>query len=178
MYDVRGSGTGYGPVNRCVVRNHTGAESYDRKLRDLFSVQDEVTQQIVGRLRRGVRQGATGTNEANSPKDFKAYDLVLQARKHLYNHSESNHRESRDLLERAIALDDRVGSGIYRACVGVSRRVPFWLELRPAPLDRALRAACGASTSIPTTDLHIGDWRKFYFSGRNWPGSTPRCDER
>jgi adenylate cyclase len=120
---------------------HIWAENYDWPLKDLFRVQDEVTQQIAGRLDVELDRAQLELVRRNSPKDFQAYDLVLQARKHLYNHSEANHRESRDLLERAVALDDRLSPAYIELAWVYLDEFRFGWNARPAPLDRALRAA-------------------------------------
>jgi tetratricopeptide (TPR) repeat protein len=120
---------------------HVWAENYDRELKDLLSVQDEVTQQIVGRLDVELDRAQLEQAKRTSPKDFKAYDLVLQARKLIYDHSEANHRESRDLLERAVALDDQLAQAYIELAWIYLDEYRFKWHVRPEPLDRALKAA-------------------------------------
>lgn len=79
---------------------HLWAERFDRELKDIFAVQDEVTGKIVealfGRLRmRPVRI---------RPRNLEAYDLVVRARK-LIDDSPQTAREAHLMLTRAIALD-------------------------------------------------------------------------
>jgi adenylate cyclase len=136
---------------------HVWAENYDRELKDLFSVQDEVTQQIVGRLDVEVDRAQLEQLRRSSPKDFKAYDLVLQARKLIYNHSESNHRESRDLLERAIAIDDKLAPAYIELAWVYLDEFRFGWNPRPNPLDRALKAASRAVELEPNNGF--AHWR-------------------
>jgi TolB-like protein len=120
---------------------HIWAENYDRGLKDVLGVQDEVTQQIVGRLDVELDRAQLEQARRTSPKDFKAYDLVLQARKLIYDHSEANHRESRDLLERAVALDDQLAQAHIELAWIYLDEFRFKWNPRPDPLDRALKAA-------------------------------------
>ena len=120
---------------------HVWAENYDRELKDLLGVHDEVTQQIVGRLDVELDRAQLEQARRTSPKDFKAYDLVLQARKLIYDHSEVNHRESRDLLERAVALDDQLAQAYIELAWIYLDEFRFKWNARPNPLDRALKAA-------------------------------------
>ena len=120
---------------------HVWAESYDRDLKDLFGVQDEVIQQIVGRLDVELDRAQLEQAQRGSPKNFRAYDLVLQARKLIYDHGEAHHRESRDLLERAIALDDRLAPAYIELAWVYLDESRFNWNARPQPLDRALKAA-------------------------------------
>ena len=120
---------------------HVWAENYDRELKDLLSVQDEVTQQIVGRLDVELDRAQLEQAKRTSPKDFTAYDLVLRARKLIYDHSEANHRESRDLLERAVALDDQLAQAYIELAWIYLDEYRFNWNARPDPLQRALKAA-------------------------------------
>jgi TolB-like protein len=76
------------------------AERFDRELRDIFAVQDEVTGQIVeailGRIRMPPRR--------SRPRNLEAYDLVVRARR-LIDDSPQTAGEANLLLTRAIALD-------------------------------------------------------------------------
>ena len=42
-------GSDYRPIDRCPQRNHLWAERYDRDLKDLFALQDEITHKDLER---------------------------------------------------------------------------------------------------------------------------------
>jgi adenylate cyclase len=149
---------------------HVWAENYDRPLKDLFSVQDEVIQQIVGRLDVELDRAQLDQLRRSSPKDFKAYDLVLQARKIVYDESEANHRESRDLLERAIAMDDKLAAAYVELAWVYLDEFRFGWNPRPNPLDRALKAASRAVELEPNNGF--AHWRlaKIYFFRKEMDG--------
>ena len=136
---------------------HLWAENYDRELKDLFSVQDEVIQRIVGRLDVELDRAQLEQLRRNSPRDFKAYDLVLQSRKLIYEHSASNHRESRDMLERAIAIDDKLAAAYIELAWVYLDEFRFGWNPRPNPLDRALKAASRAVELEPNNGF--AHWR-------------------
>ena len=136
---------------------HVWAENYDRELKDLLSVQDEVTQQIVGRLDVELDRAQLEQARRTSPKDFTAYDLVLRARKLIYDHSEVNHRESRDLLERAVALDAELAQAYIELAWIYLDEYRFNWNARPDPLQRALKAATRAVELEPNNGF--AHWR-------------------
>lgn len=136
---------------------HIWAETYDRELKDVLSVQDEVTHQIVGRLDVELDRAQLEQAKRGSLKDFRAYDLVLQARKQIYDHSEANHRESRDLLERAIAMDDKLAAAYIELAWVYLDEFRFGWNARPDPLDRALKAASRAVELEPNNGF--AHWR-------------------
>jgi len=142
---------------------HVWAENYDRELKDLFSVQDEVTHQIVGRLDVELDRAQLEQLRRAAPKDYRAYDLVLQARKLIYDHSEANHRESRELLERAISIDDKLAQAYIELAWVYLDEFRFGWNARPQPLDRALKAAARAVELEPNNGF--AHWRlaKMFF---------------
>ncbi|HEV2509778.1 winged helix-turn-helix domain-containing tetratricopeptide repeat protein [Bosea sp. (in: a-proteobacteria)] len=83
-----------------VTGDHLWAERFDRKLDDIFAVQDEVTARIVeallGRLRTPPPR--------KRPTSLEAYDLCVRARR-LMDDTPQAAQEAHLLLTRAIALD-------------------------------------------------------------------------
>jgi TolB-like protein len=80
-------------------------EQYDREIKDLSTIQDEIARQIAGAL--SVRLSALQLARAASkpPSNLEAYDLVLRGRDLLRRASRTSHSEARRLFERAIELD-------------------------------------------------------------------------
>ncbi|MGE0503443.1 MAG: winged helix-turn-helix domain-containing tetratricopeptide repeat protein [Rhizobiaceae bacterium] len=76
------------------------AERFDRELKDIFAVQDEVTGKIVEAMLGRIRMPP----QRSRPRSLEAYELVLRARK-LIDDSPQTAREAHLLLARAITLD-------------------------------------------------------------------------
>jgi len=81
------------------------SERYDRKLEDIFAIQDEIAESIVQALevtlspkeRRAIQNVAT--------RDIQAYDFYLRGRKYFYEFDRRNWELARQMYERAIKLD-------------------------------------------------------------------------
>ena len=88
------------------TEDHIWAERFDRKLEDVFAVQDELTSKIVatlfGQLVESERRRARTNVETEDPK---AYDLVLRGREIWYRFTPEDNLEARKLYEQAIELD-------------------------------------------------------------------------
>jgi TolB-like protein len=85
---------------------HIWADKFDRKMADVFLVQDEIVSQIVAKIAGGY--GVIESTEAKtskSPEQVQAYDLVLRAHDVMYEFSHENFRAAREFLRQAIALD-------------------------------------------------------------------------
>ena len=89
--------------------SHVWADRFDRKIADIFLVQDEIISRIVGEI--GGSYGAIERNEANaaarkSPEQIQAYDLVLRARAAIqWDWTSETFRAARQGFQQAIALD-------------------------------------------------------------------------
>ncbi len=62
------------------VARISGRDRYDRELADIFAVQDEVTQGIVGRLIAHVDKAEIRRAQQKPPQMLEAYDLYLRGR--------------------------------------------------------------------------------------------------
>lgn len=87
---------------------HVWAERYDRKLEDIFALQDEVTREIVSALRVAFTSEEQSRRHDHTKVDPVAYDYLVRARTRFHEMTESSIREARALLEKAIAIDDRI----------------------------------------------------------------------
>jgi adenylate cyclase len=88
---------------------HRWAERYDRELRDVFAIQDEVARAIVTILAVHVNRAETERALLKPPADLKAYDLYLRGAEafllHAINPTRSSLYDARCLLERCLAID-------------------------------------------------------------------------
>jgi TolB-like protein len=78
---------------------HVWAEHYDRKLEDIFDVQDEVVRTIaatlVGRLEQATRKRLRNRPSA----DLRTYELYLRALRHFVAWTPQDNRKAKELLE-------------------------------------------------------------------------------
>ena len=89
--------------------SHIWADRFDRKMADIFLVQDEIVSQIVAKIAGNF--GVIDINEARSatrksPDEIRAYDLVLRAQDVMRPEwSQETFSTAKELLRQAIALD-------------------------------------------------------------------------
>ena len=86
---------------------HLWAETYDRKLEDIFRVQDEIAAAIVDKLRIELapQEQALAARDKVPTQNVEAYELYLQGRAIWKRRGEDNLRQAVDLYQRAIGLD-------------------------------------------------------------------------
>jgi adenylate cyclase len=136
--------------------HHLWAERFDRKLEDVFEVQDELTRKIVATLaekvsdheRRRLRNDARTDN-------LEAYELVLRGRDLWFKFTPEDNARAQELYQRAIALDP----GYARAYASLAWSYimaynEYWSDDPQAALDHALDYALTGVTLAPTSHVN------------------------
>jgi adenylate cyclase len=84
---------------------HVWAERYDRRLEDIFALQDEITLNVVGAIEPSLRDAEIERVKRKRPDSLDAYDLVLRAMPHVYVAMPEEAAKALPLLEEALALE-------------------------------------------------------------------------
>ena len=84
---------------------HVWTERYERKLDDIFLLQDELTHSVVAAIQPSLRSAEIERVKRKRPDSLDAYDLVLQAQHDVYAQMQENVTRALVLLNRALALD-------------------------------------------------------------------------
>ena len=82
---------------------HIWSETYDRDLKDLFKVQDEIAQGVVDKLKLTLLAGGTAT--AARTISAEAHGLYLQGRYYKDRDTREDLIKAEDFFKRALALD-------------------------------------------------------------------------
>jgi len=85
--------------------NHLWSETYDRELKDIFAVQDDITQKILTALQVQLTRGEQARVVARGTDNLKAYLKYLQAYEKWIQMNKESNPLARQLAEESIALD-------------------------------------------------------------------------
>jgi adenylate cyclase len=85
--------------------HHLWAERYDRDLKDLFVVQDEIVQTIVTKLAVEINEAERARVMRKATESLEAYDYLLRGSEYFRRRTRSAMREARQMFEKAIELD-------------------------------------------------------------------------
>jgi adenylate cyclase len=86
---------------------HLWAERYDRRLDDVFAVQDEVAKTIVSTLVGRIEEAKLAQSLCKPTVSLAAYDYLLRGLVHLRGYADDDNLQACEMFERAIALDPR-----------------------------------------------------------------------
>jgi len=84
---------------------HLWADRYDRKLDDVFAVQEEIASAIAQALKVALTPQEAAQMGQNRPDDARAYDLYLRGRQLYGQYSQESLEQALALFEQAIAID-------------------------------------------------------------------------
>ena len=116
---------------------HVWAERYDRKLEDIFAIQDEVTGAIVSTLPGRVEAATQERAKRQRTDNMAAYECVLTAKVLHHRSQREANAEAQILLDRAIALDPNYAHAhAWKACVLGQTWVYGWCEDRDATFQQ------------------------------------------
>ena len=85
--------------------NHLWAERYDRDLKDIFALQDEITMKIMTELQVKLTDGEQARLEVKNTNNVEAYAKFLQGEHYHLQRNPEDRIRARQMFEEAIALD-------------------------------------------------------------------------
>jgi TolB-like protein/class 3 adenylate cyclase/tetratricopeptide (TPR) repeat protein len=86
---------------------HIWADRFDREMDDIFAVQDEITEKIVGAVSPEFLAAEIQRAQRKETQDLDSWDLLMRARWHYSKFTKVSNEEAIELLEKLVALDPK-----------------------------------------------------------------------
>lgn len=120
---------------------HVWAERYDRKLAEIFTVQDEVAKKIVAALKVKLTRGEQARLGRKPTNNLEAYDLFLRGVRNMHRSSQESVARARELFTKAFTLDPNYAEPYVGLGWAYLLSWTFQWTQDPRTLDRALELA-------------------------------------
>jgi adenylate cyclase len=91
------------------IGSHIWAERYDRELADIFAVQDEITERVVGAIEPQLYVAERFRSQRKPPESLDAWECVIRALSCIAQSSLGGYNEAEALCRRAIAISPSYG---------------------------------------------------------------------
>ncbi|MGA9574118.1 MAG: hypothetical protein WBS20_09260 [Lysobacterales bacterium] len=85
--------------------SHLWSETYDREMKDVFAIQDDIAQSIVAALQMTLTPKDRRALQYVATSNPEAYDYYLKGRKYMYAMSSRNFEHAIGMYRKAIELD-------------------------------------------------------------------------
>ncbi len=93
------------------------AEKYDRKLEDIFEIQDEISEIIVATLVTQIESAERERLTRQVPSGLDAYKYLLRGQERIFRYTQNDNHEARKLYSSALSRDPHYA----RALAAISR---------------------------------------------------------
>lgn len=124
--------------------HHVWAERYDRQIDDIFELQDEMTQTIIGAVEPEISAVERTRVAAKPPDSLDAWESFQRGVFHMWSYAKEDHEAALAFLTRASELDPKFAPAhAYRAYVHYQAVVMHWAKAEdmPAELNAGMEAA-------------------------------------
>ncbi len=135
-------------INAQLVDTHTDfplwSERYDREMKDVFEVQDEIARKIAEALRITLSPQEQQALAAKPTEDLQAYDLYLRGKSYARRLTRQDLEFALQMFENAVAIDPNFALA-HAAIANVCAQYHYHYDRAPQWLTRGLAAAKRAS---------------------------------
>ena len=130
--------------------HHLWAERYDRDLKDLFAIEDDITKKIIMALQVKLTQGEQAILRGKGTENLDAYLKCMEASEYVLRMNKDANLMARQRAEEAIALDSKYSSP--HAILGKSHIADVIFNWSASPRESMVRAFESAKKALSLDD--------------------------
>ena len=126
--------------------HHIWAENYDRKLDDIFAVQDDICKNIMVALRVKLTMGEMARINADTVTNIRAYEKYLKGFEHYWRRNKEDSIIAQQLFQEAITLDPEFIMPYI--LVGWTHLDEVWFRITDKPSESIAKAEAMVQKAI------------------------------
>jgi adenylate cyclase len=112
---------------------HLWAERYDRELKNIFAVQDEITMKIMTALQVTLTEGEQARVYGKATDNLEAYLKMLQAREHFLRMNRQGSMRARELAKQSIEIDPMCETP--HVILSLTHMMDLWFKFTESPKE-------------------------------------------
>jgi len=124
--------------------SHLWSETYDREMKDVFAIQDDIAQSIVKALQVTLTPKERRAMQFVATSDPEAYDYYLRGRRYMYSMARRDYEHAIRMFEQAIDVDSKFAL----AYTGIADAYSHLYRYVEATQDNAARAARASEQAV------------------------------
>ena len=130
--------------------HHLWSERYDRDLKDIFALQDEITMKILTAVRVKLTEGEQARLYGKGAKNLDSFMKVLEGMPYFYRFNRESNVQARQMFEEAIALEPENAEAF--TMLGWTYLMEEWFGLSESPSKVMERVAELAQKALSLDD--------------------------
>lgn len=136
-----------------ITGRHLWSERYDRDLKDVFALQDEITMRIIEAMQVELTEGELARTRARGTENLQAYVKLLKANEYLHRLNIHDNILARKMAEEVIALDPGYPEGY--SILAFTHYMDVWFRSSKSPKDSVSRAYELAQKALAMDDFQV-----------------------
>lgn len=132
--------------------NHLWAERFDRDLADIFAIQDEITQSVVGAIEPEMLLIEGKRAFRKSGGNLDAFDCCMRAMWHFSQLASEDHNQAVTLIRQALTLDPNLAQAHMTLARTLNARIWYGWSVDPVKDVSEIYAAAARSVSLDDRD--------------------------
>jgi adenylate cyclase len=157
--------------------HHLWAERYDRDLKDVFALQDEITMKVITALQVELTTGEMAGRIAKGTRNLDAFIKYMVAFELFNRLTKEGNAQARKILEEAIALDPEY-SRLYMG-LAITHIYDVWFGTTESPEQSLARAFELAQKAISLDDSNAAAYSvlgQVYAMKRQYDQAIAECE--
>ena len=130
--------------------NHIWAERYERPLKEIFAIQDEITLAIVRAMRVSLTEGEQARLVGKGTKNLDAYLKAMQAQEQFHLMNNQGSVKAKEFAKAAIAADPNYAPPY--ATLANAHMLDAWFRFTKSPKESMRLAAEAAQKALALDD--------------------------
>jgi adenylate cyclase len=131
---------------------HLWSEGYDRDLKEIFALQDEITMKIINALQVELTEGESARLWGKGTTNLKAYLKALRAREHILHQTKEGNILAKRMAKEAIALDSKFPPAYQ--WLATTHMMDVWFRTTKSPKQSLTRAVELTQKAIALDDSY------------------------
>jgi Tfp pilus assembly protein PilF len=148
--------------------NHLWSETFDRDLKSIFAIQEEIARAIVNKLRVQLAGGNGRPLVKRATEDIEAYNLYYQGKHFYYRLTRVDKPKAVEMLQRAIEKDPGYAAA-YAALAVAHSSIPAGMAADPVKVKAAVERALQLDDSLAEAHVALAKYKERF--EYDWPGS-------
>jgi TolB-like protein len=136
------------------TNKHLWADRYDRDLKEIFAIQDQITMKIITELQVKLTSGEHARVLVKGTDNLEAYMKMLQGNQYFIRMNKEDNALARKMAEEAIALDPEYPTPY--GLLGWTHYMEMWYRSSKSPKQSVERAIELAQRSLEMDPHHAG----------------------